>query len=286
MLVKYGNKGKDVKWVQESLNKLGFNCGTADGIFGSRTYSGVVAFQKYYSLTIDGIVGSQTEKKIKDLLSNNNTIIRYELQDGTHVYEVDPLKVRHVWLQGSEKRTAKDLAKVYPNFVNCMFFDPNTDILFRLFIQDEKIINPSRSYDLYKKGTLIIYTDGRVETKTLRELNPTGVKLAVQGFNLDYEANGSKSLISSIRKENWSSDVSRYCTRPGFGYNYQKGKLIIAIKTTDAIGIRSTMRSLGCIDKNGNTVAIGGDSGDSITEVYNGKVIYGTTRLQRSIFTF
>ena len=52
LLVKYGNKGKDVKWVQESLNKLGFNCGTVDGIFGSRTYSGVVAFQKYYSLTI------------------------------------------------------------------------------------------------------------------------------------------------------------------------------------------------------------------------------------------
>lgn len=286
MLVKYGNKGKDVKWVQESLNKLGFNCGIADGIFGSRTYSGVVAFQKYYSLTIDGIVGSQTEKKIKDLLSNNNTIIRYELQDGTHVYEVDPLKVRHVWLQGSEKRTAKDLAKVYPNFVNCMFFDPNTDILFRLFIQDEKIINPSRSYDLYKKGTLIIYTDGRVETKTLRELNPTGVKLAVQGFNLDYEANGSMDLISSIRNENWGSDVSRYCTHPAFGYNYKKNKLIVAIKATDAFGIRSTMRSLGCIDKNGNTVAIGGDSGDSIAEVYNGKVIYGTTRLQRSIFTF
>ena len=286
MLIKYGSKGEDVRWIQDSLNKLGFNCGIADGIYGSRTYNGIIAFQKYYGLLVDGIVGNQTSTKIKELLNSNNTTIRYELQDGTHVYEIDPLKVKHIWLQGNEKRTAKELAKIYPNFVNCMFFDYATDIIYRLFIQDEKIINPPRSYDLYKKGTLIIYTSGVVETKTIRELSPIGIKLAVQGFNLDYEANGSMDLISSIRNENWGSDVSRYCTRPAFGYNYKKNKLIVAIKATDAFGIRSTMRSLGCIDKNGDTVAIAGDSGGSVAEVYDSHVIHGSTRLQRSILAF
>jgi len=58
--VKYGSRGEDVKYVQETLNKLGFNAGTADGIYGSGTQKAVMAFQSSKGLVADGIVGPNT----------------------------------------------------------------------------------------------------------------------------------------------------------------------------------------------------------------------------------
>ena len=46
------------------LNKLGFSCGTADGIFGSKTKTAVMAFQSAYGLKVDGIVGAQTRAEL------------------------------------------------------------------------------------------------------------------------------------------------------------------------------------------------------------------------------
>jgi murein DD-endopeptidase MepM/ murein hydrolase activator NlpD len=56
--LKVGSKGPDVKYLQE---KLGLE---ADGIFGPKTKTVVVAFQKKQKLTADGIVGPVTWKKL------------------------------------------------------------------------------------------------------------------------------------------------------------------------------------------------------------------------------
>jgi len=55
-----GSKGSQVVILQQKLNKLGYNCGTADGIFGAKTEAAVKAFQKAKKLTVDGIVGAKT----------------------------------------------------------------------------------------------------------------------------------------------------------------------------------------------------------------------------------
>lgn len=47
-------KGEDVKELQNRLNALGFDCGTADGIFGSKTEQGVIAFQTAAGIETDG----------------------------------------------------------------------------------------------------------------------------------------------------------------------------------------------------------------------------------------
>lgn len=67
-LLKLGSRGEDVKRLQMALNKLGFNCGAVDGIFGPKTQAAVKAFQKKYGLKVDGIVGPQTWSKINALL--------------------------------------------------------------------------------------------------------------------------------------------------------------------------------------------------------------------------
>lgn len=59
-----------VKKLQENLNKLNFNCGTPDGTFGAGTESAVIAFQKAYGLSADGIVGNETQKAINKALKN------------------------------------------------------------------------------------------------------------------------------------------------------------------------------------------------------------------------
>ena len=62
--VSYGSRGDAVRKLQELLNALGYDCGSVDGIFGSKTKAAVLAFQKANGLAADGIVGSLTWGKL------------------------------------------------------------------------------------------------------------------------------------------------------------------------------------------------------------------------------
>jgi len=52
--------GPDLLAVQEKLNKLGFDCGKADGITGPKTRAAIKAFQESKGLAADGMCGDQT----------------------------------------------------------------------------------------------------------------------------------------------------------------------------------------------------------------------------------
>lgn len=66
-----GNRGSSISTLQQNLNKLGFNTGKVDGVFGNNTRSAVTNFQKKYGLTVDGIAGNQTLGKISELMNTN-----------------------------------------------------------------------------------------------------------------------------------------------------------------------------------------------------------------------
>lgn len=55
-----GSRGDDVKTLQETLNAMGYDCGTADGIFGVKTEIAVRSFQQENGLAADGIAGKNT----------------------------------------------------------------------------------------------------------------------------------------------------------------------------------------------------------------------------------
>lgn len=57
-------RGEDVRWAQERLNELGYNCGKADGIFGQGTDKAVKAFQRANGLSQDGDIGPKTWAKL------------------------------------------------------------------------------------------------------------------------------------------------------------------------------------------------------------------------------
>lgn len=65
--LKKGASGNITKLLQEKLVKLGYSINGVDGIFGSSTYSAVREFQKTRGLSIDGIVGKNTWRKLLNL---------------------------------------------------------------------------------------------------------------------------------------------------------------------------------------------------------------------------
>ena len=65
--LKKGVQGNITKLLQERLIKIGYNTNGVDGIFGSGTHSAVREFQKIRGLSIDGIVGQNTWRKLLNL---------------------------------------------------------------------------------------------------------------------------------------------------------------------------------------------------------------------------
>lgn len=63
-LSKEGSRGQEVTAVQTALKDLGYFKDKVDGIFGPKTKAAVIAFQKDYGLTADGIAGKNTLKAL------------------------------------------------------------------------------------------------------------------------------------------------------------------------------------------------------------------------------
>ena len=60
----FGSKNEKVKKAQLVLNQKGFNCGVADGIFGAKTKTAVMNYQKANGLPIDGVINDIVWKKL------------------------------------------------------------------------------------------------------------------------------------------------------------------------------------------------------------------------------
>jgi g-D-glutamyl-meso-diaminopimelate peptidase len=80
-----GSKGPNVKLIQSLLNKIGYNAGLIDGIFGVMTQQAVMAFQRNNGLVPDGIVGPATWSVIIRLLRGYDI---YTIRPGDTLYNI------------------------------------------------------------------------------------------------------------------------------------------------------------------------------------------------------
>lgn len=64
--LKRGMTGENVKRLQGDLSKKGYKLGPngVDGVFDEHTENALKAFQKDNNLTVDGVVGPETGKKL------------------------------------------------------------------------------------------------------------------------------------------------------------------------------------------------------------------------------
>ncbi|MGN0819261.1 MAG: spore cortex-lytic enzyme [Christensenellaceae bacterium] len=60
LTLKQGSRGQDVRTLQQKLKNWGYYTGAVDGIYGAKTKSAVIYFQKKNGLVADGIVGTKT----------------------------------------------------------------------------------------------------------------------------------------------------------------------------------------------------------------------------------
>lgn len=120
-VIRYGDKGNDVKSMQNRLIELGYLAsGSADGTYGKNTYQAIVAFQKNNSLKTDGVVGTDTINKL-----NSSTAIRATVTETeTGSITIDPSKVEYVlWYSMRSNYKVGQYVTVY---------DYQTGISFRL----------------------------------------------------------------------------------------------------------------------------------------------------------
>ena len=68
--------GEDIRDVQNKLNSLGFNCGTADGYYGNDTKNAVINLQNTFGITADGIVGPTTWKYLFETNASVSNILK------------------------------------------------------------------------------------------------------------------------------------------------------------------------------------------------------------------
>lgn len=66
--LRQGARGSDVMKIQSLLEKMGYDPGPIDGVFGLRTKQTVEQFQRDYGLTADGIIGPNTNKVLHRFL--------------------------------------------------------------------------------------------------------------------------------------------------------------------------------------------------------------------------
>ena len=195
-----------------------------------------------------------------------------ELKQQGHIkyVEIDPLKMESVDVHDYPS----NLVNRYPNFTGGMFSHPKGRLINLLITNGKKVYEPAW-WDLGSKGTFVVYNNGYTEVISTRDIkDETGIKLAFQGFNCDYEVNGSKNLVDSIAKEHWGSDVFRKCYRVGWGYNYRTKKAMAVLINGTAEDLRQALRALGCVDINNNTCGIGVDAGSMTAVVVGGKIIH------------
>lgn len=77
-VVAWGDKGEEVRKVQQKLLQYGYYSGAVDGVFGKATYDAVVYFQRKNGLTVDGAVGSKTAAALGITLSGTVAASSYQ----------------------------------------------------------------------------------------------------------------------------------------------------------------------------------------------------------------
>lgn len=64
VIFREGNRGEEVRQIQQRLSGWGYDIGKVDGIYGPKTKRAVIQFQKKYGLQADGIAGPLTLEKM------------------------------------------------------------------------------------------------------------------------------------------------------------------------------------------------------------------------------
>ncbi len=72
-VLKKGSKGQEVRTLQTKLKNWGYYSGSVDGIFGTQTQNAVKYFQRVNGLSVDGVVGKKTASALGMTLGSSSS---------------------------------------------------------------------------------------------------------------------------------------------------------------------------------------------------------------------
>ncbi|MEN6348356.1 MAG: peptidoglycan-binding protein [Syntrophomonas sp.] len=153
-ILKRGDEGTDVELLQNLLKILPDPIGSAikeKGVFGAETEAAVKKFQKYFNLTVDGIVGNKTFLFLgvptgPYIPPGGNLFGARTLKTGSYGYDV--------WvLQNRLATTAKKFAETMGQPAT-KYFDAKTEEAVKMFqkdvhLEDDGIVGPQTFYQIY-----------------------------------------------------------------------------------------------------------------------------------------
>lgn len=84
-VLRLGSRGTDVMEIQALLQKIGYNPGPIDGVFGEQTRQAIINFQRNNFLVPDGVIGPATYEKLSPLLLGYDT---YYVQPGDTLWSI------------------------------------------------------------------------------------------------------------------------------------------------------------------------------------------------------
>jgi len=135
-VLRAGMSGTDVTEVQAMLEKMGYDPGQIDGIFGLKTQRAVKQFQRDFGLMPDGIIGLNTWRVMERFLLGYDT---YTVRQGDTLYDIarkyytnlEPLEIANPGLDPYNLRVGQTITVPYGIDVVDTNIDYTYDVLQR-----------------------------------------------------------------------------------------------------------------------------------------------------------
>jgi len=121
--VGWGDRGSEVRLVQQRLRQYGYLDGPADGVFGPATYEAVLWFQRKNGLKADGVAGPATLAALGITLSSSGSVSANAHYNESEIYTL--ARLVHAEARGEPYVGKVAVAAVVLNRVKSAAF-PNT----------------------------------------------------------------------------------------------------------------------------------------------------------------
>ncbi|EJS6255049.1 DUF3380 domain-containing protein [Escherichia coli] len=260
-ILKLGNRGTEVKALQNSLNKIGFTL-VADGIFGKATENAVKTVQAGAGLVIDGIVGPKTSYAIRNAGdAHQDHLTESDLIDAANDLGVDLASVKAVnqvesrgtgFTKSGKIKTlferhimykklmakfgqarANAMGHMYPTLVSPSAGgytggDAELDRLHAAINIDEDCAYESASYGLFQIMGFNCQVCGYTNAKEMFNDFLTGERAHLMAFVKFIKADAK--LWQALKDKNWSEFARRY-NGPAYAKNQYDKKLAAAYKS-------------------------------------------------------
>ncbi|TCJ93393.1 UNVERIFIED_ORG: peptidoglycan hydrolase-like protein with peptidoglycan-binding domain [Anoxybacillus amylolyticus] len=256
-----GDRGQAVKDLQAKLQRLGYNVGAVDGIYGKQTAEAVKSFQKAHGLTADGLAGKSTYHAIEQAIQQKNyynqkTIIQNKykaLENKVHSKD-------STWEE--VVKSLKEIAKLGFDFIIGddikTLLNPSADTIDKViaalsFIPGGKVVNGG--VKLSKTGEKLLL---KMDLQFFSEINSFG-KIIGKYSDLEQLAKNTSpsELIKYLEKQGWKKEVQPGGRKSGPAtiFTDPNTGMVVRIHASPGEGtpyFRVQNKSGNYLDKNGN----------------------------------